>query len=513
MKTQRLSINAIVRLGNLVLDGLITLVVVSYFVRRLGAEAYGLVPWLASLFGFFTIVSTAVQTAAGRFVTFASGQGDRAAAQGYFSVSLVLLAGFGAAGLLVTGFLAWLAPALFPFPLELIPSARGLALLLGGAVCLDIAAGGLYVGYFARQRFDLEFGVMMISGLLRVALILALSEARGPSLIWIGVGTLAGAALRVLGALFFVRRLLPGISFAVRRWNAPLVRPLLTFAGEVGMAGVGMVILNQADILVAGWLLGPAAVTVYFCGAKWNLLVRAVIGSFSTVMIPRFTTLQAENRLGEIRALAVRANRLIMPLGWLLAALLFAFSRPLILTWVGPGQAEAIAVLRVIAFPMAVTVSAYVMISVLTGIGKIRESSLSALAAALASPALAVYAVVEGNLGVVGVALGSSICLVIRNGAYIPILARRYAGIPLRHYYRELAQGALAVLPSFAVGLVVAGYARPVGWVKLTVAMAACSIPTLAVWWFVVADPEDRRLLKNLLPFSDRGPSLRADIS
>ena len=513
MKPQRLSINAIVRLGNLALDGVITLIVVSYFVRRLGAEAYGVVPWLASLFGFFAIVSTAVQTSAGRFVTFALGKQDPAAVRGYFSTSFFLMAGLGVFGFLLTCFLAWVAPALFPFSAELLSTARALILLLGGAVCLDIAAGGLFVGYFARQRFDLEFGVMMISGALRLAIILALSASRGPSLVWIGVGTLAGAVLRVLGALYFVRRLLPNVSFALRQFATSSLPSLLTFAGEVLIAGVGLVILNQADILVAGWLLGSAAVTVYFCGAKWNLLVRAVIGSFSTVLVPRFTALEAEGRFDDIRALALCANRLVMPLSWLLAALLFAFSQPLILTWVGPKQIEAVTVLRVIALPLAITVSAYVSISALTGIGKIRETSLSALAAAFVSPALAAYAVVEWNLGVVGIALGSAACLMARNGVYIPLLAQRYARVPLVRYYRELAHSAFAAIPSLALGLAVATYLHPIGWARLAAAVILCSIPTLLVWWFVIAEPADRRLLRNLLPFFERGPAARSDVS
>jgi len=501
MKPQRISINAIVKLANLALDGIIALVVVSYFVRRLGPEAYGIVPWLTSLFVFFTIIPTAVQTAAGRFLTYALGRRNTAEASQYFSTSFFLFAGLGILGFLVTGVLAWLGSGIFPFKPEHVPDARALTLLLGSAVSLDIARGPLSLGYFARQRFDIEFGVMMASGVLRLALILVLSELLGISLLWIGVGALAGAVLRMAGGLYFIKRLLPEVMPSWRTISARLFRPLAIFALEVLLAGVGLVILNQADILVAGWLLGPAAVTVYFCGAKWSLLLRAVIGSCTTVLVPQVTTLQAEGKLDLILQLARRANRLVMPLGWLIAGLLLAFSRPLILTWVGPEQATAIDILRVIALPMAIAVSAYVALSVLTGIGKIRESSLSALAIGLVNPVLSVFLVLQLGMGVVGIALASAGCLVARNGIYIPLLIRRHAGLPLWNYYRQMAYSALAAVPSFVAGFLAAEHLNLIGWAKLIPAAIVCSLPSLAVLVFIIARPEDRKLLKSLLPF------------
>jgi len=289
MKPQRISINAIVKLGNLVFDGVIALVVVSYFVSRLGSEAYGIVPWLTSLLVFFTIIPTAVQVSAGRFLTFALGEQNIPEARQYFSTSSFLLVGLGLLGFLATGLLAWLGNSVFPFAPEYIPDARRLTLLLGCAVSLDIMRSPLSLGYYARQRFDLEFGVMMVSGVARLALIILLSELLGISLLWIGVGVLAGAVLRTAGGLCFFKRLLPEVRFSVKELSPLLFRPLAVFAVEVLVTGVGLIILNQADILVAGWLLGPAAVTVYFCGAKWNLLLRAVISSFTTVLIPQVT--------------------------------------------------------------------------------------------------------------------------------------------------------------------------------------------------------------------------------
>ncbi|MBE9479843.1 MAG: polysaccharide biosynthesis C-terminal domain-containing protein, partial [Chloroflexi bacterium] len=199
-----------------------------------------------------------------------------------------------------------------------------------------------------------------------------------------------------------------------------------------------------------------------------------------------------------------RANRLVMPLGWLIAGLLFAFSQPLIITWVGPEQAAAIDVLRIIALPMAIAVSAYVGISVLTGIGKIRESSLSALVIGVINPVLSIFLVVQFGMGVVGIALASALCLVARNGIYIPLLIRRHAGLPLLDYYQQLVLCAMAAVPSYIAGYLAVEYLNPIGWLKLGVTAIACSLPSLAVLLFVIAKPEDRKLLKSLLPFYEQ---------
>ncbi len=508
MKEQRLSINALVKLGNLVVDGVIALIVVAYFVGRLGAEAYGLVPWLSSLLVFFTIIPTAVQTAAGRFVTHALGRGKSVEAGRYYGTSSLILIGLGFCGFAVTVGLALLADRFFPFAPEFLGDAQALTLLLGASVCLDIARSGWAVAYFTRQRFDLEYGVMIAGGLVRLTLIIGLSELYGVSLLWLGVGTLAGAILRTVAGWYYARLLLPGMRIFPRTFDRTLLRPLSVFAFDVLIAGVGLIILSQADILIAGWLLGSAAVTMYFCGAKWGLLFRAVIGSFTTVLVPRFTILQAEGKIDQLQSLVRRADRLIMPLGWLMACLLFALARPLILTWVGPEQSGAVNVLRVIAFPMAITVSAYVSISLLIGIGQIRESSLSALVIALINPALSIFAVIRLEWGIIGIALASAICLTARNGLYLPLLVRRYAQIPLATYYRRMIVSALAALPSLASAYLAAQYVDLIGWGRIVPATVVCSLPSLAIILLVIAQPEDRRLLRSLLPFYRHDPAL-----
>jgi len=502
MKPQRFSINAATKLGNLALDGLITLIVVAYFVGRLGSEAYGLIPWLTSLFTFFTIAPTAVQTAAGRFVTHALGRQDTAEAGQYYSTTSALLFGLGCGGLVLSMLLAWQGPRFFPFAPEFMPTARLLTLLFGGAVSLDIARSAYAVGYFARERFDLEYGVMIIGGLLRLGIIIGLSEIQGISLIWIGIGTLAGAIWRIAGGMFFIRRLLPELSLSLGQFNRHILRPIAVFALEVMISGLGLIILQQADILVAGWLLGPAMVTAYFCGVKWSFLLRAVVSAITTVLIPRVTTLQSEGRLEEIRMLTRQNNRLIMPLCWLGAGLLWVFARPLMITWVGPEQRMAADVLHVIAFPMAVAVCSYVALAVLTGIGKIRESSVSALVIGLVNPALAVFLVLQFDLGVVGIALSSALCLLARNGCYLPLLVRRYAGCALSEYYRTLVLAALSAVPTLVAGYVVTRYFDVVGWIKLIAAGALCALPSLILIVWLIWTPADRKLFKNLLPSS-----------
>jgi len=504
MKPQRFSINAITKLGNLALDGLITLVVVAYFVNRLGSEAYGLVPWLTSLFVFFTVIPTAVQTAAGRFVTSALGRKNITEAGQYYSTTSFLLFGLGLAGIVLSALLAWRGITFYPFAPEFLPTARILTLLFGATVSLDIARSAFSVGYFARERFDYEYGIMIVGGLMRLVLIIGLSEIKGASLIWIGVGTLAGAVWRFAGGLYFIRRLLPELSLTFKQFSKQLLRPISVFALEVLTAGVGLIILQQADILVAGWLLGPAMVTVYFCGAKWNFLLRAVFSSVTTVLIPRITTLQSENKPDEIRALADQTDRLLMPMCWLAAGLLWVFARPLIYTWVGPEQEAAVDVLRIIALPMAVTVCSYVSISVLTGMGKIRESSISALVIGLINPLISILLIVSFNMGVVGIALASAVCLLARNGIYIPLLVYRHLGQSLPKYYRTLIVAALSALPSVAAGYVLTRSFDILGWPKLIMAVLLCAIPSLVIVYLFVWKPEDRRLLKNLLPLSGR---------
>ncbi len=498
MKTQRLSINALVKLANLALDGLIALVVVWYFVERLGAEAYGIVPWLTSLFVLFTIIPTAVQASVGRFVTAAMRGRNPAEATQHYGAGSLVLAVLGVLSLAVTAFLWWLAPAFYPFSGENLIQARLLTLLFGGAVSLEIIRGAFAIGYFAHERFDWEYGTMMGAGLLRLAIIIGLSEIFAPALRWIGYGMLIAAAARLAAGIVHQRLLAPELSFSPKWFRSSTMRPITVFATEYMLAGVGLIILNQADILVAGWLLGSAMVTIYYCGARWLFLLRAIVSAMTTVLTPRVTALQAEENPSEIARLLQRTNIVIMPFAWLIAGLLFALAEPLIIVWVGPGQRTAATILQFLAFPLAITVCAYGGIAVLTGLGKIRESSLSALYIGLINPVLSVMFVVSLGWGLLGIAAASAICLVARNGLYLPLLFKRHAGLEMRHYFRLLSISALAAVPSTALAWWIMHTIVITGWVPLIIGACVSSIPSFLTIYFGMWSEGERDLLVSI---------------
>ncbi|WP_369130195.1 murein biosynthesis integral membrane protein MurJ [Modestobacter roseus] len=381
-----------------------------------------------------------------------SGRADRTVQSVLTLAVLVLLVG---AGLVLAGteqVVAVLAPgfdeATAELAVELTRIVLVAALFIAGTDILAAAAQA-HGRFFGSGVQGVPFNLVMI----------AAAVWAGPrfGIEALAVGFVAGSAVRLLTQLPAVRaagiRLRPRLAL-----RDPDVREVLRLTPPL-LVGSAVLNVNTLVDRAVGSSQGEGVITALNLGFRVVSLVESLlVATVVAALYPAFSAAGTPDRRAELRSLVDRALRAVLLVLLPVTVVLVVAARPLVQLVFGRGDFDAAAV-------AATTTAATWYAAATLGLALRSITSRACLAvgdrrtpAVVALLAMAVNVVGDLTLGVAygiaGIALSTSLSLVLAAGLSIALLARRHDGVSLGPLARSVARlGAAALLG----GLLAAG--------------------------------------------------------
>jgi O-antigen/teichoic acid export membrane protein len=193
----------------------IGVLLVPYFIDTLGVAAYGLIPLATSITGYVAIVVQSLNTAVSRFLTVDLQREDYAAANKTFNTALFGLTAVILLMVPVILVVAYFAPSIFNVPAGQETGAVLLFLGVSAAFLIRSWSGNFTVQLFAYNRLDLQNLVNLTNLIVQTGLIVLLFTLFGPDLALIGGAYLAGAVMASGVAIVLARRVCPYLRVSI----------------------------------------------------------------------------------------------------------------------------------------------------------------------------------------------------------------------------------------------------------------------------------------------------------
>jgi O-antigen/teichoic acid export membrane protein len=279
-------------------------------------------------------------------------------------------------------------------------------------------------------------------------------------------GAIAGPACAIAGLGVWTLVIAPIIMFwtratllqALGRW---WIRPRFALAGAGAMFGYGGMVLvsdilwfvqNQADTFIAGRRFDAHTLGLYAEGLfLTQLFINKFVPALNEVAFPAYARMQADR--SAVAWSFAKALSIIM-----IAALpcfigLAATAEPLVLTVMGPKWAEAVPLVRLLAFAMPFTTLHVLYPPATNALGKPRIAAITSAAGAILLPVAFLIGVRHGAIGMAAAWVVSMPVLVLFSSALsLPVLGLSWA---------RLGQAVLPPLAAaLAMGAVVTGIDR-----------------------------------------------------
>jgi O-antigen/teichoic acid export membrane protein len=379
-----------------------------------------------------------------RFVGHLRGQKNRDGLDQTLSTALVMSMCFAALPLLLTAALVWVLPSFLHLNASAAHTLRWIVALLGASVLVLFPNAVLGSYLLGLQRFDLYSGGVIATTTLRAALtVLALRQGYGP----IGVATVALFTSTIWMAVSW--RLLyaadPHLTVGWGRCSRTCGTTLLRFSVYAFLTSVGDYLRFYTDAVVIGRLLTVALITPFSIASRFMVYFKAGIVGLVSPLTPRMSMLEGMGKRSEVRTLYLQYTRITVLATLFVGALLLAHGKQFLDLWLKADASATYHVLVILSIGYIIELAQSPCASVLYAVGKHRWLGLWTIGEGGANLVLSIA--LARSLGVVGVALGTTIPMVATRVLVQPWYVARVLELRVSEYLRAgLVRPGLVIL-------------------------------------------------------------------
>jgi O-antigen/teichoic acid export membrane protein len=494
---RKLASGSALRTANLVATALVSMLIMPFVVHAMGDRMYGTWALVASIIGYYGTLQIGLEPAINRYMARALGAKDHEECNRVFNTALRLLSAVGAALLAVTGLLAFLAHWLAKNPSDAAVLWK-LIVILGVYTALLFPTRVLQGTLEGQLRYDRTASVDFLSLVLRTTLLIVI-VLRGYKIIALALVTVASGIPAIILYIYFISKELPFLRLDSKYWSPDTARKLFSFGIYSFAATIANTIRFRVDALVVASYVGLAAVTHYRIGSTLTQffmgMMEALAGFFPAV----FSRMEGAGNYEGLKRTYFFATKVTTCIASFVGFALIAWGKPFIHVWMGPAYQDAYPVLVVLTAGLIVALSQAASPQLLYGLAKHKYTALANSLEAIANLALSI--ILAKRYGMIGVALGTLIPMVLVKLFIQPVYVCRLANIPYGEYIQRFAKTVAAVVGALVIPLLLTlKFAAPSYKVLFPIGIVSAILYVVPLWLFEFSEAETSMLTRAMWP-------------
>lgn len=432
--TRILTKGSFLRVTEFFATAIITLAMTPFIIRSLGDNMYGLWIFVGSFLGYYGLMDFGLNSAVQRFLSRAIGLKSRDEANKVINTALTIFTIIGSIALLFSFIIALIFPMLIKNITE-VNLFRKIILILG----LNFAIGfplRVFSGILiANIRYDLSTGLELIKMVLRTVLIIVLLKA-GYGIMALAFITFVADIGGYISKYFIVRHLYKYIVFSKTLIDKSLIKPLFGYSVYTFVSQMADQLRFNVNNLVITAFIGLSSVTIYSIASRLVTYFIQFISSAVGMFAPIFSQYEARGDYASIREKFIFTTKISSYLSIMIGGILIIFGKAFIERWVGPKYLNAYPILLILVIPIVIALMQNPSVQLLYGISKHKFFAISNLIEGIINLILSVILVKK--YGLVGVAIGAAIPMLIIKLFVQPIYTCRIIKLDIREYYLDV---------------------------------------------------------------------------
>lgn len=438
-------LGSLLRVSSLVLKTGAMLFLIPFIIHSLGDRMYGYWTVVSAVVGYYIILDLGIVSAIQFYVAHSIGEMKLRKANEVISTAFFGFALIGVLMLLITAVLSY-----FPKLVVQDSSEADLfqkVIMILGIGCAIGFPGRVFIGVIsANLRYDLLSYVEIGCLLLRVASTIVVLKA--------GYGIVGLAAGSVLTDIFFYlpyymisQKIQKEFKLSIRLASFRVFREIMGYGIYTFFVKTGDQFRYYAFSLIVSGFISLSAVTHYSIASQLaTYLINLMIAAMG-MLAPYFSLLLGSNDRAGMGKTFLFGTKVCVILSTLVVFSLIFYGRPFLQVWMGADYLDAYAPLVILLVGVFSDVAQLPSGSYLYGVAKHHFLAYMTLVEGIMNVLLSIYLV--RKYGLIGVALGCSIPMLIFRFFFQAIYVCRSLNISLHNYYMKIL-----VLPALTGGLV-----------------------------------------------------------
>jgi O-antigen/teichoic acid export membrane protein len=496
--TKKLFTGSALQTLNLLFDIAIGFVMMPFLITNLGESWYGLWLLVGSIIGFLAILTLGLSSAVQRYLSIENTLDKQTEYNQTLNSSLAVFIIASLLAIVIASVIA-LLPSLFISDVELIESFKYLVLLMGLNIAISFISSPFRAILATDYKFSLISAVELITILSKAGLSF-LFITMDYNVVALGVATLIGNSLGKSILIIYAIKLTKKIRFSLTLITKHKLIILFKYSSKTMLAWLGDVLRFSVDNIVITAFVGLTAVTIYNLPLRlYNYASQFIITSLG-VLQPFFSQKAGEKDGEAIRHKFELACGVAFALGAILAAGLFVFGYEFISLWIGEYE-EVKTLIYIFPAMILLATSQNPCILILYSHNKHEYYAYQNIAEGVLNAIISIIAV--HYIGIIGVALGSLIPMLITKIYYQPRLTCQLIGFSLKAYYKQMFVCYTFVLMATLIGISLKTEIQT--WFELVLNIAIFCFFFVPLYWFMALNTTTKVfLISKLKPLKKR---------
>lgn len=471
-----------------------------YLIRTVGKEAYGFVPLVNNLIGYASIITAAVGSMAGRFITMSYYHDDKEGACAYFNSVFIantfLSILFSIVGLVFVFFI----DSVLNVPSYLLVDVQWLFFFALTGMVISLSTSIFGIGTYTKNRIDISSFWSMITEFIRVGLILLLFWILKPTIVFMSLSALLASVVSIFVNFHYKRVLIPEIKFSPRKYYSfSKVRELVSSGIWNSVNMLSNIMTVHVDLLITNIFINAATVGDYSIAKTIPGVLSHASGVISTTFTPHFNILYAK---GQIRELVHEVKKSMIIIGFMTSipiGFMLIDADHFMNLWIGNAFNDTILHLSFLSvLPMAINNTAPIF-GVFTITNNRKVPAFVLLVVGILNIAIVFVLLKTTSLGVYAIAITGGGLLTLRNVFFTAPYGSHCLGIKKREFIPSILRGFLAIVVVVAVSIVIRVIMVVDSWPLFFLEFCLVAIVSSLINFYVILNSENREYLVGVL--------------
>jgi len=498
-KNKQFAINIAASLLTFVVGLGIRFFLTPYIVRTLGPEAYGFIGLSANILSYTGLITIALNSMAGRFVTIKYQEGNIDEANKYYAS--VFYSNLVLAGLILlfgVGCVMWLE-YMINIPDHLMFDVKFLFVLLVVNNIIGLVTGIWGTATFIKNRLDLSNVRGIIGNLMNATILVVAFTFFAPHIWYLG---LAGMVLTLYSAIAnckFTRLLTPELRVKYVNYDLKKVIELLKSGAWNVVNKLGEILGQGLDLLIANICIGTVEMGMFALTKNVPFLILSLFQTISGVFAPILTNMYAKNQKNELVYEVYKSIRVLCLFTALPLTCLYVYGDSFYSLWLPTEDAQKLQLLTILGtFALFYTLPLESLWNIFTITNKLKYSTLFIL-----GNNIFVFAIVMSSMFIVKshetrliiLASTRSICGLVRGFVFLPMYGAHCLKLPIYTFYGTIFKSLLCTTVCLAVCYMLRLFCIPATWIDLIIASFAVVVLCLLISIVMILTKHDREFI------------------
>lgn len=484
----------------LVSNIVISLWLSPFIIKNIGVEANGFVSLASNFVSYASLIVTALNSMAARFITVSYVEKDYKKANLYYNSvfwgNLVIVA------VLIFPAIYFVAQldSFVNVPSDILTDVKMLFTFVFSIFFMQTAAPNWSCGTYVTNRLDRTYIPNIIFAVLKAVLIFSLMYIFKPTVWYIGLVNFIIAFLDTAVAWYNTHTLTPELRVylnpkkAICSWQA--IKDLVGSGIWGSVSNVGSMLLSGLDLIICNIFIGPTQMGILSLSKTLPHLMQSLSASICHAFAPELVINYAQGNKDKVlrdinRSMKLTSVVLIIPLAGIIV-----MSVDFYRLWVPSQDANLLSMLTTVTcLGYAFTSGTQILYNVFSTVNKVKLNAILMMASGAVSTALVFVLLKTTNLGIFAIAGVSVVVSLVRNMLYTIPYTAKYLGFKKTQFLPQIFSCVLSTCLLSFIGIVVKQLFSISTWIDFILVAGLLSVIFLIINVLVFLKKDERSML------------------